>query len=216
MFNFSTLITIIVAVIAIYLPLYFNFKKDIDDLTETSYESKKNKNKIISRKKRLNSLKIITLILILVFIILYKLPSILDVFASINLTNLWNFFTSLFPFKKDFFLNSNFKFSYITGIVLSVIIEVGLFCFIHFAILPIKFYEYIFEVILLIIVPYCLIWINKSISSLLKSSIINNFEILSIVINITSYIVIALIILIITFIIFYITSLFYINDIKSQ
>lgn len=202
MFNFSTLITLIVAVIVAYLPLYFNFKNDIDDFTETSFESEKNKNKIDNRKKKIKSLNIIYLILILAFIILYKIPSIIETFKSIDLTNIGNFFTGLLPFKKGFFENSNFKFSYITELILSIIIEIGLLCFIDAIFIPLEFYEYIIETICLIIVAYCLIWTSTYISTILSSSIISYFEAFSIIINIVIYIIIALIIFFIIFIIF--------------
>ena len=198
MFNFSTFISLFVAIIAIYIPLYFTFKKELDDL-ETNENS--NKEKITNREEKITALKIVCFILAIALIILYQFPAITMFFKNIDLQNLEDnlekIFYKILPFKEDFFSDPQFKFSFITGIILSIIIVIFVFCGLFAIIEPSKFYEFIIPIIISIILVIGLIWANNYISLFLVYCIKHYFEFLSMVLNIISYAIIAVFIFII-------------------
>lgn len=199
MFDFSIFITLLVSVLIFYFTIFFNLKKEIDDLTNsTSQKSKENALKIHNRKRKLFLLNIITVVLFLLIIFLYSLPTLFDALNSIepiDFSYIANFFSKFLPFKKGFFSNANFKFSYITGIVLSIIVVCIIGIWLQFFVIePDCFSEYAFEIILLIILSIGLIWINNYISAFLSYCIIHCFEFLSIILNIVAYVLIGIIV----------------------
>lgn len=202
MLNFLGLIVLIIPVLGFYIPTYFSLKSKIDDYTETQTEIERNKNRIDKTRKRIKSLNIITIILILIILILYYLPLIIEIFNKITLSsNIENFLSKYLPFKNGFFADSNFKFSYITGIVLSIVSEIVLI-YILFLSDDVWYFNdsvwyYILSITILIIFPYFLIWINYFISLSLSLRITDYFELLSIAINIFTYCFMTLIVLLI-------------------
>ncbi len=201
MLDFPVFITLLVSLFVFYFTLYFNFKKEIDDLKfDTIQNSKAATQKINNRKKKIHFLNIITAFLVIVVILLYTYPFISDSFDDFDptiLSNITNFFSKILPFKKGFFTNVNFKFSFITGLVLSLIIELFIFGFSDEIIAPLFFFDYLLEIAILIISAISLIWANNYISIFLSYSIVHYFSFLSIVLNLLIYLIILIVISII-------------------
>lgn len=198
MFDFPILINLLIVIVIFYFTIYFNLKKEIDDYKNTSSMDNKNiKLKIGNRKNKLLLLNFITIILLSITIILYFLPSIVNIFnnnESIGFSNIGIVFSKLFPFRKGFFSDANFKFSFITGLILSLIVDfiVCVTCIYVFE--PKRFAGYIPIVIILIILSLGLIWINNYISLFFTYCIIHCFELLSIILNILAYTLIVVLI----------------------
>ena len=199
MLNFLGLIVLIIPVLGFYIPTYSSLKSKIDDYTETQIETEKNKNRIDKTRKRIKSLNIFTIILISIIIILYYLPLIIEIFDKIAFSsNIENFLSKFLPFNEEFFTDSKFKFSYITGIILSIISEAVLFYILFFSLNIInEVWYYIVSVAILILYPYCLIWVNNYISLQLSLRITDYFELSSIFINILAYITLSSVIILI-------------------
>lgn len=200
MFDFPIFITIIVSLFVFYFTLYFNFKKEIDDLKfDIIQDSKIAQLKIHNRKNKIHFLNIITILLLIVVILLYIYPFLSDLFSNFDstlLSDITNFFFKIFPFKKGFFADANFKFSFITGLVLSIIIEFFIFI-LSDEIVPFFF----LEIIILIISAISLIWMNNYISIFLSYCVVHCFPFLSIVLNLLIYFIILILLVILSSII---------------
>lgn len=98
-------------------------------------------------------------------------------------------FKYILPFKKGFFSNGNFKFSYITETVLMVII-VLFFIGILFLDACEVLWNYIVSIIISIIIFVGLVWLNVFLSNTLCSCISNYFIIISLILNIVIYFII--------------------------
>ena len=207
MFDFPTFIALLVAIIAIYIPLYLTLKKEIGDL---EVNSKDNTTKIKNRKDKITTLNIICIIIVVVLVVLYQYPLIISIFTDISKSPIFNgiikFFCGLLPFKKDYFIDPHFKFSFITGVPLSIFIEILLGMLYENIFNPEKFSEYIPAVITLIISAIGLIWANNYISQFLVYYIAHYFELLSIILNIIAY---SLMVVIISIIDWFFSNLLY-------
>lgn len=100
----------------------------------------------------------------------------------------------LTPFREGFFSDSNFKFSYITGTIFSIIIINLCFLSLCFVIPP--NHEKLMTAIPAILF-YGLIWANNFISLFLTHCVIHCFALFAIVFNLVAYIIIFLIIAVI-------------------
>lgn len=199
MFNFSTFISLFVAILAIYIPLYFTFKKELEDL-KTNLQA--NNLKIQNREKKIETLTAICIFFIIILIVLYKFPEIVSIFKNIKLlkiSNIGKFFCKLVPFKKDFFKDSNFKFSFITGIILSIILEIIWYYFLDETIIPCDINEYVLIITILIVLGWGLLWANNFISLFLTYCIIHYVNLLTIILNILIYSIICGLILLIIY-----------------
>lgn len=191
MFNFSVLISLLIAILSFYLPTFINLKKEIDDLFNTQKTPAENYIKIRNRKKKIRTLNLITLTIVLIVFICYFSSNILNLLNMINLnyyiitlSDIGNFFLKLVPFRKGFFSNSYFMFSYITELILSLVL--GFFSFLF--LLQIKHEPNTCSKILIIFVlEFILLWVNKFISSFFVYCIIHYFYILSLILNLLIY-----------------------------
>ena len=198
MFELSILITILFSILIFYFTLYITLKKEIEDISSSIKNSTKDDLKIKNRKKFLTLLKIVTIFLIIFAILLYFLPDIFIYFQKINLKNykpntfyhIGNFFSKLVPFKKGFFSNSNFMFSYITEIVLSLILIVIIIFFFYIICENIAL-----TIISTIVLIFGFIWINNFVSLFLSYCITHCFPFFSILFNLFAYIAIPTIII---------------------
>lgn len=194
MFDFSILISALIAICIFYFTLYITLKKEIGDLTSSSNKPSENYLKINNRKNKLKILNIITIFLIFSVITLYLLPNIVTEFKEMNLTSfspitfsdIGNFLMKLVPFKKSYFSNFNFTFSYITEMLLSITVTIFLF----------KDFNVKSNLILIISI-FALIWINNFISLFLSQCIVKCFVFISIIFNLFLYIVVPFIIIVI-------------------
>lgn len=216
MFNFGIFISLLCAIITFYFNLFLPFKKQVDeiqlDLTQElkyhSSHSGTSSSEIINSTKRILSLidkrslierkittlNIITFILITIVCLLYFLPSLIILFNNIlnkiTTIDFSSFFTKIVPFRKHFFSDFEFLFSYITGIILSIIL-----CIIWWIKLDDWLCEnYILQGIITILLAYGLVWVNYYVSMLLIHYIKHYFILLSVPINILIYLVLCLII----------------------
>lgn len=197
MFDFPDFITILVTWFVFYFTLSFNYKKEIDDLKSESVQNTKTAQlKIYNRKKKMRFLNIITVSLVIVVTLLYLYP-FLDNFDLTILSKITNFFSKILPFKKGFFTNANFKFSFITGLVLSIMIELVIFLFSNDIITPLFFFDYLLEIAILMISAISLIWADNYISIFLSYCVVHCFPFLSIVLNLLIYLIILSVIIII-------------------
>lgn len=200
MFDFSILISLLVSVIIFYFTLFFSLKRELDDLSNTIKKSDEIESKISIRRKSIKLLNILAIIFIIVILLLYNLPSIIISFSNIepiSFSEIGQFLLKLVPFKEGFFSDSNFKFSYITEIILSIIVTL-LTIFVFYILLDETkiniFIKFMIVVLLLIALMLGFLWLNNYISLFLTYCIIHYFAFLSIVLNIISYVIISLII----------------------
>lgn len=188
MINFSTFITLLVAIMAIYIPLYFTLKKELEDL---KINPEDNESKIINRKKKLTAINILCLTLAVIIILLYQLPTISSIIQSMEPSKfpeiIGNFFSNILPFKLGVLRHPNYRFSYITGIILSILVEYIVFQFYKDISKSKSFIRILILIVGLIIFTWGMIWCNHFISLLLAYSILHCFEFLSIIFNIISY-----------------------------
>lgn len=191
MFNSPTLIGFLLTVIIAYVSLYFNCKKEIKDLMLN--ENEENKKKITNREGIIKSLKITSISIIAIILFLYYCPSVISFFETF--TSNKNVFAveyikemimKILPFSDDFFANSKFQFSFITGIILSIIV------FFLFSVCVSDF-KFVIKTILKILLIWLLIWANYFISSFLVFCIVNWFELISIFLNLIAYVIVSLI-----------------------
>lgn len=183
MFEFDTLITILVTIILSYITLYYTFRHQIDEIESNNKDDNKSK---LNIERRIMFINFFFSILIILILFLYFLPNI----ALINTQTNFAFITKIFPFEKGFFDNKNFKFSYITGIILSIIIII-LFLMFPIYLLANKFENIIIKSVITIFstisIAYGLIWANYYISTYLNYCIIHEFEFISILLNTLAY-----------------------------
>lgn len=198
MLSFAEWAGLIISILIFYFTWSFTLKKESVDIFNSMENNNERKAKINIRKTLIKSLKLITINLIVFLTILFCFPYILpyimnipfDDFNIIIDTNLWNFLYKFMPFEKELFSNSNFTFSFITGIVLSIIIET-----MHLVVLHLfKEVKFIFKFIIFSLVTYGLIWADRWISFFLVEHIKIFFVLLSLVINIIIYFVIGIIV----------------------
>lgn len=187
LFDFQTLITLLVTIVMGYLTIFLNLKKELDDYKIESQQSNDVKNKIFIRKSNIKYLNIFTIILLSIIFILYMFPSIINALNGIQISSLDqnSYFNKLFPFKKGFFENKNFKHSFLTGIIFSVFIQFGIL-----GILIDTNMKYALKISFFILFAWGQIWANNFISLFLVNSISNYFWLLSIVFNFVLYIAI--------------------------
>lgn len=102
-----------------------------------------------------------------------------------------DYLLKLTPFREGFFSDSNFKFSYITGTIFSIIIVNVCFLCLCMAIPP--SHEKLITAIPAILF-YGLIWANNFISLLLTHCVIHCFALFAIVFNLVAYIIICFIV----------------------
>lgn len=188
MFNFTVFLTLFIPVITCYFPLCITLKIEIDDINNKANKSPEDELKLINRKHKLIFSTVVTIIITIIIFLLYKLP-----IKSLDFTPVNNFFTKIFPFKKGYLINKNFRFSFITGIVLSSLSEIAIIFWLYNKIFPYFISDYILLFSLTIVTSYCYIWINDCISTQLSYRIVHYFELLSCIINIVAYILIAFI-----------------------
>lgn len=189
MFEFGTLITILITIILGYITLYFTFRHQLDEIESNNSNDKKYENRI---RKRIKFINFFFPILIIIIIILYFLPDIELIYTQID----FKFITNFFPFKEGFFDNKNFKFSYITGIILSIIVIIMCMIFtigLWWNEIENKVFASIIIIFVNILTSYGLIWGNYYISTFFDYCIAHYFELLSIVLNILSYGIISLV-----------------------
>ncbi len=206
MFDFSILITVLIAILIFYFTLYITLKKEIGDLSSSQAKSSENQSKIDNRKSKLKFLNIITIALVIIVVLLYLFPYIVTMLKKFDLTDfhpitfsdIGNFLTKLVPFKKGFFSDFNFTFSYITEIVAGIISYV-LFLWLLISQEDLECNALL--IILSLISFYMLIWVNNYVSLFLTHCIIHSFIFLSIVFNLCLYIVIFIILCLIYFLI---------------
>lgn len=189
MISFPVLLTLFIPVLILYLDIYINFKKEIDDIKIKGKLSSEDTKRIRNRKNKLIFLSIITITILLIMIALYKLPP--KFFNNIKPLAI----SDLFPFKEGFFQNENFAFSYITELILVIITLIIWVVVLIDSYDPyfIKSKDYILVCIYTLLFVYVTIWINYYISNFLVDCIIRSFAFLSIIFNVISYIVIDLI-----------------------
>lgn len=204
MFELPTLIGFLLPIIIGYISVLFPLKKTIDDLTiamKSNQNDNVNSENSLKLKKHKKSKKILTLIfiaLVSIVILLYLWPTIQNMNIDGNVfIEILKCLQKIVPFKEGFFSDSNFTFSYITGVIFSVIIEFFVlgalissfdFCF---------KYQYVLTIIIPIICALGLIWLNNFISLSLSYSIIHNFEVLSIIFNLLIYFLIFILLIIV-------------------
>lgn len=201
MFDFPILITLIISISIFYFSLYIPIKKELDDLASagTDKNSKENRIKRNNRKKNLFLLNIITISLYCTIILLYFAPLIIKKLSGLkplNLSDVINFILEYLPFKKGFFDNANFQFSYITGIILSIIVIIVFWIVTYKIEEPDDFSDICIIIIYSLLIAYGLIWLNYFASNILANSIIKYFQFFSIILNIILYLIVAIIIII--------------------
>ena len=190
MFSFSVFITLLISILSFYFTLYFTLKKEITDLSSTSEKSKEIYLKIENRKRIKKLIRNTTISLIISIIILYRLPFIVTMLNDnklINFSGIGDFFLKFLPFKEGFFSNSNFKFSFITGIILATTVEFILYILISVTTSSTSIPKSILKKLILIAFAFALIWLNNYASLFWTYCIIHYFELLSIILNIILY-----------------------------
>lgn len=71
MISFSVFLTLSLPMLVLYIDIFINFKKEIDDIKIENKHSPENTKKINNRKNKLIFLSFITLIVMLIIIALY-------------------------------------------------------------------------------------------------------------------------------------------------
>ena len=182
MYDFPILISLLITIIVGYFSILFPLQKAIEDLTITTKSNQKeNVNSEISLK--LKKYKKLKKILTLIFIVLVSIVILLYSWPIIQNINIVSLLQKTVPFKEGFFSDRNFTFSYITGLICSVVVEFIYFNAFIFNIFEHNRYKYIITIITLIILAFGLIWFNYLFSDILSCSIIHYFELLSIGLN---------------------------------
>lgn len=200
MFNFSTFISLLVAIIAIYIPLIITLKKELEDLKITP---ETNKEKIINRQNKIKFINILCLSLVIIIILFYQYTTICTKVKSLVSSNIFiiikNFFYSILPFKLGVLRHPNYRFSYIVGAILCIVIEYIICIYFKTIIKSKSFIRILRFIIALIIFTWGLIWCNHFISLFLAFSIIHYFEFFSIFFNFLAYLIIGIIISLLLF-----------------
>lgn len=197
MIDFSALISLLITILIFYFTLLFSLNKEIVDLFNNSENTKENLAKINIRRNILKTLKTITVILIVLLLLLYFLPPHNTISTNTKPISLYNIrlcFQKILPFKKGFFSNPHFKFSYITGIILSIFVELVCYGGLESIIMPKFVSEHLLILGILTILGLALVWISNYISLFLTYCISHCFEFLSIILNIIFFIFISSII----------------------
>lgn len=181
MFDVQLLITLLIAILGIYVPIFINLKKEINDLRLATKQYEHNP-KLEYREKLLNITTIFIIILIVIVLFFSFLPL---------LKNIISFITKILPFKSGFFENKDFTFSFITGIILSLFVVFVIELIIYFAYIPIEVLEYVLHILMFIVAffisSFILLWFNYFISTLLSTYLTQNFELISLFINLYIY-----------------------------
>lgn len=188
MFEFGTLISILITLILGYISLHFTFRHQLDEIKFNNKNDNESKYEIIKQIKFVN---FFFPILIIIVIFLYFLPDIKIIYTQTD----FEFVTKIFPFKIGFFDNKNFKFSYITGLILSIIVIILLIIvaiLVWWDDIKNKIIASTIIIFITLITSYGLIWTNYYISTFFDYCITHYFELFSIVLNILSYAIIFL------------------------
>lgn len=166
MYDFSTLISLLIGIAGIYIPLYFNLKKELNDLkVDKIHNSLKIKNRINLMKK----IKLMFVLMVITVIICFKSPFHYEVLSNIN----------------NFFISTTYKISFILGFILTVIIEFFLFLYISEEIQPRRIYGYIIIAVFLTVSLFIEIIINYNLS---KHVSLLSYNVLCIILlNISAY-----------------------------
>lgn len=206
MFDFGIYVSILIAIIIGYLALSIPLRKERNDLdisiatSKTSKEEKQKKKININKTIRLINISFALISVIITF--LYFFNDIKNFFETVvfpmskSFTNaLCSFFLAfriIIPFKKGFFSDENFTFSYITETVFMAIAVLFLMVFIfkkcH------DLWNYFITIIISISICIGLIWLNVFLSNFLCSSISRHFILIALILNIVAYFIIGLII----------------------
>lgn len=187
MFDYKLFITFVLPILGIFFPIYINLKKEIEDFELESNKTIKDHLKLMHREKLLTYTTICTVIGILIALFLSFVPII----KNLNFED--SIFFKVLPFKENFFENSNFTFSFITGTILSLFFIAFVELMIYYIYCPIEIFEYILYILIFIVVlillAYLFIWFNYFISSFLSIRITQYYKFSSLSINIFIYIV---------------------------
>lgn len=184
MYDFGILITLVITITIFYLSTFIQLRKSIKEYEIDAKNDPSAKSKIAENKKLLNLTNILFAVLLSLSIFLYVLPRIFDV-SSLKTFTIADL--KIFPFKDGFFDNHNFKFSYITGISLSVLIIFTLLVVLFDA--PKSIFQTVLGVIYICGTFIGLTWANYYISNQLVYCIVHWFELFSLVSNIIVYII---------------------------
>lgn len=199
MITIQDLINSYITILITYIPIYLNLNRELRDIDITSLKNKEDELKYKNRKNELKSVNILYAILLFFILILHILPLETGIYK-------------LLPFKNGYLSDPNFKFSFITGIILAILLFI---IFVSCMITIMKdmslFVNIINIAVFAIVLGFFLIWADNYITLFLTYSIKHNFKFLSIVFNILAY----FLLLLISFLIIYILDVFVYNDKKS-
>lgn len=190
MFDVGILITLLFTIIIFYFSVYFNFKSKKDDALQIEDEIIKNK-RIKNISNNISILRIVTIFLTILAILLYLLPKVLKI--ETNEFDI-SILLKVVPFRKGFFINSNYKFSYITGMSIS-----GFMALILLGCLVEELSNISFSIIPTFFFVFIMIWVNYFISNIIVSSIIMYFKLISVILNIVGNLIVGLIVFLILF-----------------
>lgn len=166
MYDFSTLISLLIGITGIFIPLYFTLKKELDDLNVDKIH---NSFKIENRIKLIKRIKLMFVLMVITVIIFFRFPFYYEVLSNIN----------------NFINSTAFRISFICGSILIVIIEFFLFWEISEEIIPHRIYGYILNAIFLTLSIFISLFINYNVSKFVSLQNHNVFCIL--LINISAY-----------------------------
>lgn len=186
MINFTEFISLLIPILIFYLSLYLPLKKELEDFLVNNEVSPQEYRKIEIRNKIKFFLNLATIILILVLLIIYKLPSIYNLLCIIKkyISEIEIDFTYFIPFRADFFYNEIYRFSYILGAVISLIYEGILIFYYYTEMIPIYIEEFIFIICFVLISGYIEALINNLVSIILSLYLTSSYIIICSIINI--------------------------------
>lgn len=208
MFDLGVYVSGLIAIIVGYLTLSIPLRKERNDLDISNATSKTSKEEKQKQKKKKNINKTIRLVNILFALIsviitfLYFFNDIKNFFVTVvfpmsksfinALCSFFLAFRNIIPFKKGFFSDGNFTFSYISETVLMAIAVLFLMFFIFTECHDL--WNYFITIIISISICIGLIWLNIFLSNFLCSSISRHFIFIALILNIVAYLIIGLII----------------------
>lgn len=184
MFDSGVLVTLLFTIIIFYFTTYLDFAKEIDDLSE-SMDPNARKMKI-NRKDKIRKLNTYTVVMALIAVMLYLCKYVSIDGFPVKRTE--NFFLKIQPFTKVFMGSFNLKFSFITGIILTLILEILWGIFLNKMITPVYLAEYIFIYVCILVMAFGLVWGDYYLSLFLNQCILHYFPLLSVPVNLFFYI----------------------------
>ncbi len=203
MFDFGIYVSGLIAIIVGYLALSIPLRKERNDLDISNATSKSSKEEKQKKKKNINkTIRLVNISFALISIIitfLYFFNDIKNFFVTVvfpmsksfinALCSFFLAFRNIIPFKKGFFSDGNFTFSYITETVLMAIII--LYLILYLLDKCSDLWNYFITIIISISICIGLIWLNVFLSNFLCSSISKNFIFIALPINIVAYLIIS-------------------------